>query len=83
MISSSATKTGLGTDNESLLDRRNRQVLAVFARLLVEENVGEGGTKIQYLKYEAALERVAERLGMTVGEMSDYLWSKKASSVKK
>jgi len=44
---------------------------------LAEEEAGEDAVKNRYLEYEAALERVAVRLGMTVGEMNLYLWSRK------
>ena len=64
-------------------NRKARRTFAVLARSLAEEDAGESVTKNRYLEYEAVLERVAERLGMTVGEMDLYLWSKKTSSVMK
>ncbi len=56
---------------------KTRLALAVMALTLAEEEAGEDAVKNRYLEYEAALERVAVRLGMTVGEMNLYLWSRK------
>jgi thermostable 8-oxoguanine DNA glycosylase len=59
---------------------KTRQAFAVMARTLADEDAGKGATRNRRLEYEAALERVVERLGMTVGELEIYLWSKKTVS---
>jgi len=52
---------------------RTDLAFATMARSLADEDAGKGVMRNRYRKYEAALKRVAERLGMTVGEMYIYL----------
>jgi len=50
---------------------------------LVTADGKKGLTKRRYLEYEGMLKRVAERLGMTLGEMDLYLWYRKTGHVLK
>jgi len=43
----------------------------------------KGITKKRYLEYERILEKVAEKVGMTLGEMDLYLWYNKTGKVLK
>ena len=43
----------------------------------------EGLTKRRYLEYERILEKVAEKVGMSLGEMDLYLWYRKTGKVLK
>lgn len=50
---------------------------------LVTADSKKGLTKRRYLEYEGMLKRVAEKLGMTLGEMDLYLWYRKTGQVLK
>jgi len=50
---------------------------------LVEDDGKKALTRKRYLEYEKILERVAERVGMPVGEMDLYLWYRKTGKVLK
>jgi len=50
---------------------------------LIQDDDRKGLTKRRYLEYERLLEYVAERVGMTLGEMDLYLWYRKTGKVLK
>jgi len=50
---------------------------------LIQDDGKKGLTKRRYLEYERLLEYVAERVGMTLGEMDLYLWYRKTGKVLK
>ncbi len=50
---------------------------------LVTADGKKGLTKRRYLEYEGMLKKVAEKLGMTLGEMDLYLWYRKTGQVLK
>ena len=50
---------------------------------LIQDDGRKGLTKRRYLEYERLLEYVAERVGMTLGEMDLYLWYRKTGKVLK
>ena len=52
---------------------RTDLAFTIMARSLADEDAGKGVAKNRCREYEAALKRVAKRLGMTVGEMYVYL----------
>ena len=50
---------------------------------LITDDGGKGLTKRRYLEYEGLLRRVADMLGMSLGEMDLYLWYRKTGKVLK
>ena len=50
---------------------------------LIQDDDRKGLTKRRYLEYERLLEYVAERVGMTLGEMDLYRWYRKTGKVLK
>ena len=63
----------------------DRHILSNMAEhsLITEEDTKRGVTKRRYMEYEAALGRVAQALGMSLGEMDLYLWYRKTGKVLK
>lgn len=50
---------------------------------LISDDSGKGLTRRRYMEYEGLLKRVADRLGMPLGEMDLYLWYRKTGKVLK
>jgi N-glycosylase/DNA lyase len=70
----------VGYENIAIIDRHVLNVLKEHKVInRIPKNLNEG----KYLEMEKTLERVAEKLGMPLGELDLYLWFKETESVLK
>jgi hypothetical protein len=58
------------------VSKRKGRGFALAAPPLAEEDAGRNAANNLGLRYEAALKRMAERFGVTEGEISLFLWTK-------
>jgi N-glycosylase/DNA lyase len=66
----------------AVIDRHILSNMAEHGIITVEE-ARKSLTKKRYLAYEETLARVADRLGMSLGELDLYLWYRKTGKVLK